>query len=224
MAGEAHEIVAIQDARSLCEGYARGLLRSSGDIVAFSHDDIEFLGPNVAQRLKAHMEKYDVVGVAGTDKLVGPIWAGAGHPHIFGQVAHPISGGRQLQIAIFSTPRRVVDGMMALDGLFLAFRRPTIEALGWDANTFDGFHCYDVDVTFRAHLAGYRVAVVNDLPVIHASMGNYGETWRRYATRFVQKHGPKLGSVSPRRSITGGVEVPTREAAIEVMTPKFWID
>jgi hypothetical protein len=42
---EPHEVIAIRDARSLAEGYNRGLDRSSGDIVIFSHDDIEFLDP-----------------------------------------------------------------------------------------------------------------------------------------------------------------------------------
>jgi len=39
------EIVAVGDARSLAEGYNRGVARSSGDIVILSHDDIEFLDP-----------------------------------------------------------------------------------------------------------------------------------------------------------------------------------
>jgi len=42
---EPYEIVAVRDARSLAEGYNRGVARSSGDIVILSHDDIEFLDP-----------------------------------------------------------------------------------------------------------------------------------------------------------------------------------
>ncbi|MBZ0250930.1 MAG: glycosyltransferase family protein, partial [Burkholderiales bacterium] len=35
------ELVGIHDAKSLCEGYARGFAQARGDLVVFSHDDIE---------------------------------------------------------------------------------------------------------------------------------------------------------------------------------------
>ena len=68
---EPHEIVAVRDARSLAEGYNRGVARYSGNIVVLSHDDIEFLDP--APRLgtlKKHLADADLVGIAGTTKVV----------------------------------------------------------------------------------------------------------------------------------------------------------
>ena len=42
-----HEIIGIHDACSLCEGYNRGIARASGDVLVFSHDDIEIVTPDL---------------------------------------------------------------------------------------------------------------------------------------------------------------------------------
>ena len=65
-----YEIIDIHDARSLSEGYNRGIARSRGDIVIFCHDDIEILTPAFYQLLCNHLETYDVVGCAGTNCLI----------------------------------------------------------------------------------------------------------------------------------------------------------
>jgi hypothetical protein len=41
-----------------------------------------------------------------------------------------------------------------MDGVFLAMRREVALSIGWDFETFDGFHGYDVDFTLRAANAG----------------------------------------------------------------------
>jgi glycosyltransferase involved in cell wall biosynthesis len=50
---EAHEFIAIQDAKSLAEGYNRGVARSSGEILILCHDDIEILAPDFLERMIA---------------------------------------------------------------------------------------------------------------------------------------------------------------------------
>jgi hypothetical protein len=59
------EIVRIADARSLAEGYNRGIERSTGEIVVFSHDDVEIVSDDLEGKLKAAMGEFDLVGVAG---------------------------------------------------------------------------------------------------------------------------------------------------------------
>ena len=87
--GEPHEIIRIPDARSMGEGYVRGVGRSRGESFIFCHDDIQILSPDFAVRLREHLEQFDLVGVAGTDCLFRGKWVAAGRPHIFGQVTHP---------------------------------------------------------------------------------------------------------------------------------------
>ncbi len=58
----------------------------------------------------------------------------------------------------------------------------------FDAETFDGFHLYDIDWSYRASRAGFRLGVAGELLVVHASRGAYDAAWQGYADRFRSKH------------------------------------
>lgn len=192
LAGCEHEIIGIHDAGSLCEGYARGLARSRGDILVFCHDDIEILTPDFATRLRAHLERFDIVGPVGTTRMAGASWLYSGWPHQHGIVVHAARGPNPFRVEVYGAPAAAVPGAQALDGLFLAGRRAAVEAVGFDAATFDGFHLYDMDFTFRAHRADLRVAACPDLWMVHRSTGRMDGVWRRYADRFIECHADAL--------------------------------
>jgi tetratricopeptide (TPR) repeat protein len=195
-----HEIVGIHDAKSLCEGYSRGIMKANGDILIFSHDDIEIVSPDFAAKLMSYLGVYDLIGVAGTTKLVGPAWVYAGWPHSHGQVGHIHKVTGQLTVQAFDIRTRCISNAQAMDGIFLAARREVAERVGFDQTTFDGWHHYDLDFTFSAYLAGFRSAICNDICIIHESIGNWGEDWQHYANAFMQKHGDKLpsGGIDPK--------------------------
>lgn len=186
--GPDYEFIAITDARSLCEGYNRGAAQSRGDVLIFSHDDITVLTPDFRARLSAHMRRYDVAGVVGTTLLTGASWIDSGPPHNVGMVIHQPTPEHDLRVDVYGVRGETAENVQALDGLFFAARRETVLALGFDETTFDGFHCYDSDFTFRAYLAGRRVAVCHDLTVIHRSHGRRDAAWSVYAARFIDKH------------------------------------
>lgn len=192
LAGERFEIVAIRDARSLCEGYNRGVRQSAGELLIFSHDDIEILSPDFRHKLKCYLNAYDMIGVAGTRRLIGESWVKAGWPWLHGQVAHPDAGTGGYKICLYGVNAPLQPDIQALDGLFFACRRDVAEKVGFDAATFDGFHFYDLDFTYSAFQAGYRLAVCNDIAVVHYSEGHYNNAWQRYAERFLAKHGATL--------------------------------
>ena len=181
------EVIRIGDARSLCEGYARGLERSRGDAVVFSHDDIDLIAPDAARRLALHLTRHDVVGVAGTSRVAGPAVFWSGHPHIHGWMTHRLPGDEDFEASFSSLAAPVVAGMQAIDGVLMACRREAAQRVGFDAATFDGFHLYDLDFSYRAHLSGHALAVACDLGVVHASKGRFGRDWERYAQRFRAK-------------------------------------
>jgi len=186
-AGVAHEVIRIPDARSLCEGYARGLARSHGEALVFCHDDIDLVAPDVATRLATHLTHYDMVGVAGATRVTGPAVFWAGHPWLHGWVSYHEPGRADYEVTAMSLAQPVVGGIAALDGVFIACRREAAIATGFDAATFDGFHLYDLDFSYRAHLAGRRLAVACDLGLVHASKGSFDAEWSRYAGRFRAK-------------------------------------
>ena len=84
---ESHEIISIQDATGLAEGYNRGIRASKGETLIFSHDDVRFLSPDFHRLLLGHLDSSDLLGVAGTTKVVSGRWTDAGLPHLYGQVA-----------------------------------------------------------------------------------------------------------------------------------------
>src|SRR5262245_9423063 len=89
LANVAHEFIAITDARSLAEAYNRGIDRARGRILVFSHDDVEILTPNLGAALARHLVAFDVIGIAGTTRLIGGGWHFAGHPFDFMLVVSP---------------------------------------------------------------------------------------------------------------------------------------
>jgi GT2 family glycosyltransferase len=216
------EIIHIPDARSLAEGYNRGVARSRGDVIVFSHDDIEILTPDLRGRLLGHLEFADLLGVAGTTRLRDARWVGAAPPYVYGQIAEVNPERKCFDVSLWGVPGRRVDGIQAMDGVFLCAKRAVVDAVPFDAETFDGFHCYDIDFTFRAHLAGKRLAVCNDIHLIHASAGSFDDRWAEAARRLHAKHETRLASAERREFRTTIVRVHTREQIIEVMTPPHW--
>jgi GT2 family glycosyltransferase len=190
LAGAAYEIVGIHDARSLCEGYNRGLRRAKGDVLVFSHDDIELLAPRLDAALSAHLRDADVVGVAGTTRQVGMGWTASGIEHAHGLVTHP--AGSQFDLALYGVTAPLMLGIQSLDGVFFATRRDVAQALGFDEETFDGWHGYDADFTYRCYRANFRVAVALDIRLVHYSSANVDLAWLDYDARFRAKHGPAV--------------------------------
>ena len=106
--------------------------------------------------------------------------------------------------------------------MFLCCKRQVAQSVRFDEQTFGGFHLYDIDFAFRAHLAGYRLSVCNDLYMIHQSVGRWDDAWDQDHERFVQKHRARIGSGPRRPSRWGAVAVATRQEVQEVMTPAHW--
>lgn len=196
----AHEIVAIHDARSLAEGYNRGVARSRGEVIVFSHDDVEHLKADFASELLASLERVDIVGAAGTTKCIDAYWAAAGHPHVHGACAFPDAGGKA-HLSIYGVEAPLVTGVQALDGMFFAARRSALERVRFDEETFDGFHGYDVDFSYSAHKAGLAVGVNNRFLVLHHSAGRFAEAWLGYRDRFLAKHFAAAGRPMPQRPV-----------------------
>lgn len=194
-----YEFIGVTAPRSLAQGYNGAIERSRGDILIFSHDDIEFLEPQTwLARLQAHLRTYDMIGLAGTTKLVSAGWAMAGPPYTFGQVGELDGRSTPFRVLLCSVPAPAIAHIQAVDGLFMAVRRAVLERVRFDEETFDGFHVYDIDFSFSAYVEGARIAVAADLPVLHHSQGNFNQQWQRYAARFIDKRRSKLPAFRPR--------------------------
>jgi len=176
-------------------------------------------------RLKTHLSRFDMVGLAGTTRLAYPMWVQSGPPYIFGQVAHT-SGTKDwpapYRLEIYGAPAGAIYGIQAMDGLFLAMRREVLARVTFDEKTFDGFHCYDLDFTFCAYLAGFKLAVICDMPALHDSTGNFSsDAWRQTAQLFTRKHGHHFPPMSSRKFMVAQVSAQSKEELLEIMSPPY---
>ena len=188
LSGHPHEIIGIHDARSLAEGYNRAVRASTGEVLIFSHDDVEIVSGDLATAIARATVTLDVIGVVGTSKVMSGYWPAAGHPFLHGWLAQPAPGGHCFYVGVFGVDGPLTKGIQGLDGMFFVAKRAVAEEVPFDEDTFDGFHGYDLDFSFAAHLAGFSVGTSAEIAVIHASGGTFGEEWQRYANRFAEKH------------------------------------
>lgn len=221
MEGEPCEIIPISNPPSIAEGYLQGISRARGDILVFSHDDVELLSPDFPARLKGHLATQDLIGVVGTTRLINAIWTSAGPPHIYGQIA--MRNPQAYVVNIYCTPTRLVENIQAVDGLFMAARRSVFDKVSFDAALFNGFHLYDLDLSFAAYNAGLKVGVACDINLLHASEGDFfTSTWQNYWARFYNKWRTKLCDAPRPRAQWAMVEVQNLAQALAVMTPPHW--
>ncbi|UGX87681.1 glycosyltransferase [Phyllobacterium meliloti] len=166
-----YEIIRINDARSMAEGLNRGASKANGDILIFCHDDIDFVTKEPIAKVVRDLNYYDIAGVAGTERLVSGNWYDAGQPYLQGSILAPSLVPGKFELQVFGQGRSdVFGGTKALDGVFIACRRETFEKLGgFDAETFNSWHGYDIDFTFRGYLAGAKLCVTADILLYHDS-------------------------------------------------------
>jgi tetratricopeptide (TPR) repeat protein len=152
-----------------------------------SHDDVDILTSDFARRLQAHLSRFDVVGVMGAAEMSGPTWNWSRHPHLRGWITHHLARDADWRPFVVD-PRPVAGDVVVLDGVLIAAHRKLFDKVKFDEETFDGFHLYDTDWSYRAAKAGFRMAAAGDLLVVHASGGRYDVVWEDYAHRFCDKH------------------------------------
>ncbi|WP_198972309.1 glycosyltransferase [Xylophilus sp. ASV27] len=195
-----HEIIRIRDAASLAEGYQRGAAAARHEVLVLCHDDIDLLcGEAFAAILYDSLQRHDVVGVAGAKELKTAFWLNGGAANRAGLVIQGPADQSQATFAIheYDDSRAREIPVQALDGVFLAMHRKVLQTVQFDADTFDGFHLYDIDFSYRCHLEGLRLGVCKDFLLVQSSAGDFGDEWQRYEKRFQEKF-PEFQSAPAR--------------------------
>lgn len=211
-----YELIRISDARSMCQGYNEGFRRSSHNRLIFCHDDIEILSEDFTQRLEAHFSRFDVFGLVGTTRLINGSWFTAGQPDIHGSVVQPdTQNAGACSLHRFSQNLSPVSHVQAVDGMFISATRDAVEHLHWDEANLPKLHLYDIDFSFRAHLAGLRVGIATDILIYHASLGKRDASWREGVAEFTRRYAAHLSRAPAGNSAYWTAACPDREAAYE---------
>ena len=141
------------------------------DNLILVHDDV-ILENYSEEKLNELLQKFDVIGVAGTTqvKLQGPaLWhimgGGFGSGNLHGAVAHGDEEVKSMT-AFGPYPKRVV----LLDGVFLAISSKVFKKIKFDESCPAKWHLYDLDYSMQCHKEGFKLGV-GDILITHKSPG-----------------------------------------------------
>jgi GT2 family glycosyltransferase len=172
---------------SLSSLYNHALKQAKHDFIVFIHDDVHFehsdWGPKIIQHLQ-HSE-YGILGLAGSTALAksGIWWE---NPlKTLGIVKHEHQGKSWTSNYSGDFKNRIIPAV-CVDGVFIAVNRLLLQD---DFNEMlTGFHFYDIDFCLNNHLAGVKIGVIFNVPLIHKSIGQTNEAWEKHRRQFLATH------------------------------------
>jgi GT2 family glycosyltransferase len=174
---------------SIFEAYQEGVEQSSAPILCFAHEDIRFHTDNWGNMVEAHFEdpKVGMIGVAGGNcypDAPSPWWTNAKYnDHLINLIQHwkdkqPkqdyytfLNEERTFSKAYNNPEGKVSSAAVTIDGLWFCIRRSLFDQISFDTITYDGFHCYDTDISLQVFQKA-EVRVVFDILIEHLSDAN----------------------------------------------------
>ena len=172
------------------------------DVLVFVHDDVYLDDWMLGQHLKAALERFDVVGVAGNTRrqphqaawyCLPPVRQADGvvemlewdTSHLSGAIAH--GAPTQSKVSFYGPAPQSVA---LLDGVLLAARAGHLRAAGVRFDPRFDFHFYDLEFCRTASAAGLRLGTW-PLAITHASMGGgiRSASWQAGAAQYLKKWG-----------------------------------
>jgi glycosyltransferase involved in cell wall biosynthesis len=198
--GVPYELIPIDNSSNrygICAAYNLGGSQAKYPYLCFMHEDILFETGNWGRLLIRHLQDpgLGLIGVAGGDAraLVPSSWSvpiGSKQVHLFQHYKYKEGTPQHIletDAAGYADKKRVV----ALDGVWLATRKDVFLRYQFDADTFPGFHGYDIDYSLQVNTA-YRVYVIFDILLHHYSEGKPDRTWIKSAIRLSSKWKSRL--------------------------------
>lgn len=177
--------------KSLSEVYNQGITKASNDIVVFTHDDVIFENKNWGAKILLHFQhsvvNFGILGVAGTTHLPksGVWWQDKSKK--IGIIKHQQHGKTWTSKYSGNFKDRIIP-VVCVDGVFMAVNRKKLQENFNFNETFKGFHFYDVDFCLNNHLAGVKIGVIFNVPIIHKSLGQTNKAWERNRVQFISSH------------------------------------
>jgi uncharacterized protein (TIGR03032 family) len=158
--------------------------------IVFCHDDVWLGDQPLVAPLRAALDQFDIVGVAGNRRrqpgqLCWWLLPDAGswdHEHLVGAIGHGQPGNREpIRYGPSPAPAEL------LDGVFLAAQAGVLQQAGVAFDPSLRFHFYDLDFCRAARAADLRLGVW-PLPLTHASGGNAGSpSWQHSCSLYRDK-------------------------------------
>lgn len=192
--------------------YNEGVSRAKGDILCFMHEDVKYISNGWGEKVYKTIQKnvnIGCLGVVGTH-LLADTPSGWYHSML-------CSGGcvqkeninyiNRQDLSHFGK-EKIIEAV-AVDGMWFCIPRSIFEQthIQFDANTFTGFHCYDLDICLQIREQGYKVVITSEVLIEHSSYGSFNVAWYESTQLFYEKWHKQL----PQNV---GIIIPDSEIAV----------
>lgn len=179
--------------KAICKIYNEGFLRAKGNVICYCHEDILFETINWGLRLHEllSMPEIGLVGCAGAvyKSKYPNAWVAVPKEYYRANMVQKKSDGTSFYTHILDEGK--YSEVAVLDGCFLAGRNEVFKKYKWNEDLLKGFHLYDLDMSLQIQ-ATYKLAVANEIKIVHLSEGNFGMEWLKESEKFHSKSKARL--------------------------------
>lgn len=184
-----YELIVIDNSQNrynIFTAYNEGIRLSNGDILCFMHEDILYHTYDWGKVVKFHFENKSLgmLGVLGTHYMPA---CPAGWWSTQCQAGRIIQGkcnaqGYYTDEIVYNEydklkKDKLLSEVAVVDGLWFCIKKSLFDCFKFDENTYNGFHCYDIDMSMQIQTQNYVVAVCYDINIEHASLGSFNKSW-----------------------------------------------
>lgn len=208
--GYAHEFIIIDNsnnAYNIFEAYNLGVKKSKGEVLCFAHEDILFYTNDWGTKLLDHFKndnKLGLIGTVGSTALPAapaPWWNRHKVNIHYIHLLQKWQPGDNIKRWSYNEPYKDtgliyhkendtsqnINQVTSVDGFFMAIPKLLFNHIKFDTDTFDGFHCYDLDICMQVNKANYKVAVAHNILIAHLSSGSVSNHWAEASIVFTTK-------------------------------------
>jgi GT2 family glycosyltransferase len=163
-------------------------------ILVFLHDDVCLCDYHWPERVRAALNAFSLIGVAGNRRrrsnqpswaFIDDRWTWDCRENLSGTVAHG-KGFEPQQISHYGPSGQEVK---LLDGVFLATHSQTLHSHKMQFDEAFTFDFYDLDLCRQAEEKGIRIGTW-PIALIHESGGNFGtDAWHKAYSHYLAKWG-----------------------------------
>ena len=176
---------------NIFSAYNEGLKKTHGEFLCFMHEDVVFHSVNWGIKVESVFADHPETGMIG---IVGgqfipdtPCSYWEGGCSVGEMIQGSIGGDGKYQSVREGKKVMELTDVVAIDGFWMCLRRDLFSKVYRDDKTYDGFHCYDIDISMQVWESGYKVQIVPDILIEHKSLGNTDSVYLEQNQRFYEK-------------------------------------
>jgi glycosyltransferase involved in cell wall biosynthesis len=184
---------------SIFEAYNLGIEKSRGDFLCFMHDDIYIHTIDwgcIINRIFNENQEIGLIGVAGAKiKTTMPStwWDCPEDQYVIQIIQH--FNNKEPKTLNYGFQNALCHEVAVIDGVFMVMRKDSRIHFSTE---MDGFHNYDLNLSFECRKLDYKVIVTNEILIEHFSIGTINDSWYESAYKLY-----KLYSIKLPRSVNG---------------------